>query len=75
MFRTIVAKYSGSTCKRCRGPIAVGTTIRYGGRGLTYHMAKYCGTTESHTMEPGYERFPHREEQRIYDYLETRFDS
>lgn len=47
MFRTIVAKYSGSTCKRCRGPISQGATIRYGGKGLTYHMAKYCGTVSA----------------------------
>ena len=42
MFRTLTAKYPG-TCRRCHQPISVGQKIRYGGRGLTYHMAAYCG--------------------------------
>ena len=42
MFRTITARFPGR-CRRCRQPIEVGTRIRYGGRGLTYHFAAECG--------------------------------
>lgn len=42
MFKTITAKFAG-TCKRCRQPIQVGQKIRYGGRGLTYHLKNQCG--------------------------------
>lgn len=40
-FRTITAKFDGR-CRRCKGPIAAGTKIRFGGRGLTYHLAAEC---------------------------------
>lgn len=40
-FRTIPARYPG-TCRRCEGPIEVGSKMRYGGRGLTYHLAAEC---------------------------------
>jgi hypothetical protein len=43
-FRTITARFAGA-CRRCGGEIAVGDTIRFGGRGLTYHLAADCGTT------------------------------
>jgi hypothetical protein len=41
-FKTITAKYSGSTCRRCNQPIAVGESFRYGGPGRTYHLADRC---------------------------------
>jgi hypothetical protein len=41
MFITITAKYPG-TCKRCGGPIEVGDKLRYGGKGLTYHLVADC---------------------------------
>jgi hypothetical protein len=40
-FKTLTARFAG-TCRRCGQPIAVGDTIRYGGRGLTYHLAADC---------------------------------
>jgi hypothetical protein len=40
-FRTMAARYPG-TCRRCRRPIEPGDPIRYGGRGLTYHLADAC---------------------------------
>lgn len=47
MFKTMAAKYPG-TCKRCQGPIAVGSKMRYGGAGRTYHLKAECpaGGTE-----------------------------
>lgn len=42
MFRTIKAKFPG-VCKRCHASIYVGDSIRYGGPGRTYHLAKVCG--------------------------------
>lgn len=42
MFRTLTAKFPG-VCKRCQRSIYVGDTIRYGGPGRTYHLAKVCG--------------------------------
>jgi hypothetical protein len=42
MFRTITARYAGK-CRRCDGPISKGNRIRYGGRGLTYHLKSDCG--------------------------------
>lgn len=55
MFRTITARFRG-TCKRCDGPIAVGTRIRFGGRGRTYHLLADCPGAESgHAdREPSY---------------------
>ncbi len=41
MFKTITAKFAGK-CRRCQGPIQVGSKIRFGGRGLVYHLAKDC---------------------------------
>lgn len=52
MFRTIIAKYAGSTCKRCGATITVGETIRYGGRGRTYHLASVCGTDAPPATSP-----------------------
>jgi len=40
-FRTITARFAG-TCKRCKGPITVGQSIRFGGPGRTYHLADAC---------------------------------
>ena len=40
-FRTLTARFAG-ICRRCNGPIAVGDTIRYGGKGKTYHLATDC---------------------------------
>ena len=52
MFRTIIAKYAGSTCKRCGATITVGETIRYGGRGRTYHLAAACPSGTGYTDDP-----------------------
>jgi len=41
-FTTIIARFPGSTCKRCQQEIQVGSRIRYGGRGRTYHLAAEC---------------------------------
>lgn len=41
-FKTITAKYSG-TCRRCGNGIQAGSKIRFGGRGLTYHLSAQCG--------------------------------
>lgn len=41
MFRTIKAQYVG-ICRRCNGAIAIGDSIRYGGPGRSYHLAKDC---------------------------------
>jgi hypothetical protein len=41
-YRTITARYNGA-CRRCGDPIAAGTKMRYGGRGLTYHLKADCG--------------------------------
>lgn len=49
MFRTIVAKYAGSKCKRCHATIAIGEQIRYGGPGQIYHLASVCGNTAQET--------------------------
>ncbi len=43
---TITARYAG-TCRRCHSAIQVGDRIRYGGRGLTYHMARECGAAQA----------------------------
>lgn len=40
-FRTITARYDG-TCRRCSTPIHAGTRIRFGGRGMTYHLSAEC---------------------------------
>lgn len=44
MFKTITAKHAG-TCKRCRQGFEVGTRIRYGGPGRTYHLSAECPGT------------------------------
>jgi hypothetical protein len=51
MFRTIRAKYSGSTCKRCGNSITIGEQIRYGGPGRIYHLAKDCPASESRNSD------------------------
>jgi hypothetical protein len=40
-FRSMVAKYPG-TCRRCAGPITPGQTIRWAGRGASWHLAAEC---------------------------------
>jgi hypothetical protein len=45
MFRTMTAKYAGSTCKRCGATIQIGETIRYGGPGRIYHLAAECSAS------------------------------
>src|SRR5580765_5181176 len=45
-FRTITARFPG-TCRRCGNSIAAGTRIRFGGRGLTYHLSAECGTQQA----------------------------
>jgi cell division septation protein DedD len=40
-FRTLTARFAG-ICGRCNGPITIGQTIRYGGKGRTYHLATAC---------------------------------
>lgn len=40
-FRTITARFPG-TCRRCDGTIEIGDSIRFGGRGLTYHLGSDC---------------------------------
>ena len=52
-FKTITAKFAG-TCVRCRKAgindgrqaIQVGSSIRYGGRGQTYHLSKACPASQ-----------------------------
>lgn len=39
IWRTITSKYDGK-CKRCGGTFAAGEKIRYGGKGLTYHLGE-----------------------------------
>ena len=41
-FRTIKARFAG-TCRRCGSGFAAGESIRYGGRGRTYHLKAACG--------------------------------
>lgn len=41
MFRTITARFDG-TCRRCGGAFEAGDSIRYGGRGRTYHLKREC---------------------------------
>ena len=41
MYRTIKAQFV-ATCKRCGEAIAVGQSMRYGGRGRTYHLKSQC---------------------------------
>lgn len=55
MYRTITAKYAG-TCKRCHQPIQVGQKIRYGGRGLTYHLKAQCGQVNEMVVNDALER-------------------
>lgn len=43
-FTTLTARFAG-TCKRCRQPISIGERIRYGGKGLTYHLATDCDSS------------------------------
>ena len=46
-FSTLTAKFPG-TCRRCKEPFGEGTRIRYGGRGLTYHLKAECvGVSEA----------------------------
>ncbi len=45
-FTTMTAKFPG-WCKRCKGQFPAGTRIRYGGRGLTYHMADDCPASQN----------------------------
>lgn len=40
-FTTITAKFPG-TCKRCSDRFPAGTRIRFGGKGLTYHLSADC---------------------------------
>jgi hypothetical protein len=47
-FRTIVAQFDG-VCKRCGGAIKAGQSIRYGGRGRTYHLKAECVTQTADT--------------------------
>lgn len=54
MFRTIVAKYAGSTCKRCGSKITIGEQIRYGGPGQIYHLASACPKGTGYTDDPPY---------------------
>lgn len=59
-FTTMTARFPG-TCKRCKQPINVGERIRYGGKGLTYHMADDCtGKPDA----PSGSRLPEFETQR-----------
>ena len=41
MFTTIKARFP-AVCKRCSGEIPLGATMRYGGRGRTYHLKERC---------------------------------
>lgn len=49
-FRTIVARYDG-TCRRCGDSIVAGSRIRYGGRGLTYHLKADCEAGDATASE------------------------
>lgn len=40
-FSTLTARYPGR-CRRCELDFPAGTVIRYGGRGLTYHLKSSC---------------------------------
>lgn len=52
VFRTITSKYPG-TCKRCGGSFDAGEKIRYGGKGMTYHLGECLnGMTASGKPEP-----------------------
>ena len=58
MFSTLIAKFPG-TCKRCHASFPAGTRIRYGGRGLTYHLRADCGLdapTVPDTRAPDFDR-------------------
>ena len=62
-FVTITAKYSG-TCRRCQGPIRVGQSIRFAGRGLTYHLKADClGAETSAVASPHLAKREPRQEQ------------
>lgn len=55
-FVTLVTRYPG-TCGRCRLPIPVGTSVRYGGRGRVWHLAAACPgstTNEGERRERAY---------------------
>jgi len=52
-FRTITARFAG-VCRRCGHPITPGSRIRYGGRGLTYHLKSDCGESALAHDDPGY---------------------
>lgn len=51
VFRTITSKYAG-TCKRCGGTFEAGEQIRYGGKGLTYHLSDKCDEQQHSQPEP-----------------------
>lgn len=52
-FVTIMAKFPGN-CRRCGSPFGAGQTIRWGGRGRTYHLSAVCPATLA--MEDAHER-------------------
>lgn len=51
VFRTITSKYAGK-CKRCGGSFEAGAQIRYGGKGLTYHLSDKCDEKQYSQPEP-----------------------
>lgn len=49
-FISLCAKFPGH-CRRCGCAFPVGTTIRYGGRRLTYHLAADCPASQREAEE------------------------
>lgn len=45
-FTTLVTRYPGK-CSRCGESFPVGTRIRYGGRGRSYHFVSECAASDA----------------------------